>query len=40
MAIRLAKNPPMQGGGGGREYKRVDNEARPDEAYVTDRAVR
>lgn len=40
MAIRLAKNPPLVGGGPTKDYKRIDNEARPDEAFTTDRAVR
>lgn len=39
MAIRLAKNPPAAAAGP-RDYKRVENEARPDTAFTTDRAVR
>jgi hypothetical protein len=39
-AIRLAKNPIKGGNGPTKDYKRIDNENRPDEAYVTERAVR
>lgn len=39
-AIRLAKNPPTASTGPSKEYKRINNENRPDQAFVTDRAQR
>lgn len=39
MAIRLAKAPANQSGAG-KEYVRLRNESRPDEAFTTERAVR
>jgi len=38
-AIRLAKNP-VKASGQAKEYKRIDNEKRPDEAFTTEHAKR
>jgi E3 ubiquitin-protein ligase UHRF1 len=34
----LAKNPVNTSAAPAKEYKRIDNESRPDEAFVTERA--
>ncbi len=39
-AIRLAKNPVKANAGPAKDYKRIDNESRPDEAFVSDKAQR
>jgi len=39
-AIRLAKNPIKTDAGPAKEYKRIDNESRPEQAFVTERAQR
>ncbi|GAX84579.1 hypothetical protein CEUSTIGMA_g12000.t1 [Chlamydomonas eustigma] len=39
-AIRLAKNPVKADKGPSKDFKRIDNENRPDEAFVTERAVK
>lgn len=38
-AIRLAKNP-VKTSGPAKEYKRIDNESRPEQAFVTEKAQR
>ncbi len=37
-AIRLAKNPVNTDARVPKEYRRIDNESRPDQAFVTERA--
>ncbi|KAG1680327.1 hypothetical protein FOA52_015417 [Chlamydomonas sp. UWO 241] len=39
VAIRLAKNP-VKVGGPAKDYKRINNEKRPDQAFTSDKAVR